>query len=192
KQLGAGKAPAGDPVQSPARERILGRAARALGVREPAGSAAARGERGGDLLQAVYASDLLDQVDLACDVIAAQWRYGHLQAVLGRLAVEVKRAQDLDLALARHRRAEDRAHAVLAQAQHARRRRPPYEVDRALLEAGAAQLDEQATRNSLRVQALLRLQPLLEARGSLATDVELRGGALDIWSIPRGPLEPPP
>ena len=72
---GVGEAPADDLVQAAADQRVLGRAAHALGVREPAGGAAAGGQRRGQPLEAVDARDLLDQVDLARDVVAAQRRH---------------------------------------------------------------------------------------------------------------------
>ena len=120
---GLGEAPADDLVQAAADHRVLGGAAHALGVGEPPRRAAARGQRRGQPLEAVDARDLLDQVDLARDVVAAQRRHGDLQAVRAARPGEVQRAQDLGLALARDRHAEDRPHARLAQADRLRRRR---------------------------------------------------------------------
>ncbi len=74
-QLGIGEAPADDLVQPAADHRILGGAAHALGVGELAGGAAARGEGRRQALEPVDARDLLDQVDLARDVVAPQRRH---------------------------------------------------------------------------------------------------------------------
>ncbi len=78
-QLGVGEAPSDDLAQAAADHRVLGGAAHALGVREPAGGAAARGQRRGQPLEAVDARDLLDQVDLARDVVAPEGGHRHLE-----------------------------------------------------------------------------------------------------------------
>ena len=80
-QAGVGEAPADDLVQAAADERVLGRAAHPLGVAQQPHGAAARGQRGRQLLQAVDPRDLLDQVDLARDVHASQRRHRHVEAV---------------------------------------------------------------------------------------------------------------
>src|SRR6185437_8358756 len=124
------KAPADDLIETAARQRILGGALHALGVAEHPYRAAPRRQRGGQPLQAIDARDLLDQVDLARDVVAAQRWDGDLEALVDLLAGEVQAPQDLGLALAGHGHSEDRLHARLAQAQTARGRRRPRHVDR--------------------------------------------------------------
>ena len=59
-QLRAGEAPAGYLVQPAAGQRLLGRSARPLSVRELARRPAPCRQRGGDVLEAVQARDLLD------------------------------------------------------------------------------------------------------------------------------------
>ncbi len=183
-----GEAPADDLVQAAADHRVLGGAAHALGVREHAGGAAARRQRRRQALEAVDARDLLDQVDLARDVVAAQRRHPHLEAAAARFGFEVERVEDLGLARGRDGDPEDRLHARLAQPDFRARGDPagPLEadVDRAGNDARAAQLDHQLRRERLRVHALLRLQPLLEAPRGLAAQAERPRAAVDVGAVP--------
>ena len=126
-----GEAPADDLVQAATDERVLGRAAHALGVRQTARGAAARRQRGRQALEAVDPGDLLDQVDLAGDVLAPDGRRSHLQTVIHLGGVAVQRIQDLRLARAGNLDAEDRAHARLAQADRGRLLARAADVDRA-------------------------------------------------------------
>ncbi len=129
-QRGLGEAPADDLVQAAPDERVLGIATHALGVREAARGAATGGQRDGQPLEAVDAGDLLDQVDLARDVLAPDRRWGRRKALVGLGGVEVERVQDLRLPGTRNIDAEDRAHARLAQADRGRRRALAADVDR--------------------------------------------------------------
>ncbi len=93
---------------------------------EQPGRAAPRGQRRRQAVDAVDARDLLDQVDLARDVVAAQRRHGHVEPVGGRLDGEVERsAGSRAWRSTRDGDAEDRPYARLAQSQRrgARRRR---------------------------------------------------------------------
>ena len=161
-------------MQSALRERILRRTPHALAMGEPAGRPAACGQRGGQAVHSVDARHLLDEVDLARDVVAPQRGHGDPQALGLGLRLEVQRAEDRGLALALDGDAEDRAHAGLAQQQRARRRRRPGDVDRpgSKLRPGTAL--KQAGGHRLRVHALLRLQALLEARRGLAAQPQKR------------------
>ena len=83
-----------------ADERVLGAAAQRAGsvLSRPAPPRRV-GQRGGQLLEAVHARDLLDQVGLAGDVVAPQVRDRHVEAVRrASLDAEPERAQDLRLA----------------------------------------------------------------------------------------------
>ena len=143
-QRGLGEAPADDLVQAAADERVLGVAAHALGVGQSARGATARGQRDRQALQTVDAGDLLDQVDLAGDVLAADGRRCRLQAVGDLGGLKVERGEDLGLAGAGDLDAEDRAHARLAQADRGRRCALAADVDRAGKHARAAALDHAA------------------------------------------------
>jgi hypothetical protein len=158
-------------------------------MRQPARGAPARGEGRRQPLEAVDPSHLLDQVDLARDILAPQRRHGDVQAVLGGLRLKIERVQDLRLAFARDGHAEDRLHASLAQADHLGRRALGGDVDRPRHERRAAQLEHQARSDGLRVQALLGRQALLEAARGLAAQPEHRRAAVDVRSVPGGDLE---
>src|SRR3954469_22837946 len=94
-----GDAPADDLVQTTADERVDGAAAKALLEAQPAGRAAALGQRRRQLLEAVDPRDLLDEVGLAVDVVAAEVRDGDVEAVGLLGAAELERGEDLGLAL---------------------------------------------------------------------------------------------
>ena len=175
-------------MQSAADHRVLGEPAHALRVRQQPGRAAARGERRGQALESVDARDLLDEVDLAVDVVAADRRHGHVETVGGRLAAEVERAQDPRLALDRNGDAEDRVHPALAQPQGRRRGGLVADVDRAPGRVGAGARDHQLSGDRLCVQALLGREVLLEAGGSLAAQAEAQRAAVDVRAAPVGDL----
>ena len=67
-----------------AEQRVLGAAAQPLLGREPADGAAARGQRGREPVEAPEPRDLLDQVGLARDVVAAPVRHGDVEPVAAR------------------------------------------------------------------------------------------------------------
>ena len=106
-QAWVGEAPADDLVAPAAGEHVLGLAPHSLGVGEPAGRAAAGGQRGGQPPEPVDAGDLLDQVDLAADIVAALGGHAHLQLAATAADGEVERGEDLALALGRDLDAED-------------------------------------------------------------------------------------
>ncbi len=189
--LARGEGPPHRLIQPAPHQRVHRAAAQALLVREQARGTVA-GQRGGKLLQAVDAGDLLDQVRLARYVRTPQGGHGDVEAV-GRLPhLEIECLQDLHLACAGHGHAEDRLHARLAQPDHLRRGRLGPDVDRPGQERGAAQLDHQAGRERLRVVTLLGGEALLEARGGLAAQPERPGGAVDVGPIPVGDLHQHP
>ena len=74
-----GEAPADDLVEAEVPHHVLGAAAQALLAAEAAELAGGRQGRGQVLVEAVDAADLLDQVDLAGDVVMAVGRHGDLQ-----------------------------------------------------------------------------------------------------------------
>ena len=149
-QLGVGEAPPDDLVQAAPDQRVLGGAPDPLGVGEPSGGAPSRGERGGQTLEPVDPGDLLDQVDLARDVLAAHGGHAHAQPPLDRLDLEVEHA-------------EDRVDPLLAQEYRLPGGRHPSDVDGARRDARAAQVDHQAACERLGVHALLWCESLLEA-----------------------------
>ena len=88
------EAPADDLEQAAADEHVLGAAAQALGDGQHADRAApARQRRGQLVVDAVQARDLLDEVGLAGDVVAAEVRHRDVEAVgaLGGLKAQAPR-----------------------------------------------------------------------------------------------------
>ena len=126
--------------------------------------ALARRQRRRQLVEAVDAGDLLDQVRLALDVGVAPGRHA---PPVSRV-LEAEPLEDLGHALRRDALAEQPLHALLAQPDHARLRRVRVDVDRAGHEARAAQLDHQPSGEPLRRDRLLGVKLLLEARRRLA------------------------
>ena len=100
---GLGEAPAHDLIHPAAHERVDRAAAQALLDAQAPGAAAALGQRGRQLLEAVHAGDLLDEVGLARDVVAPEGGHQHVEAAGRLLGLEAQRAQDLGLARARDR-----------------------------------------------------------------------------------------
>ena len=184
-----GEAPADDLVQSPPDHRILCAAAQELGVGELARSSTACGERRGQPLEAVDPRDLLDQIDLAGHILAAQRGNRRKQPTIGGIGQEVERAKDLGLALAGDLHAEDLAHTCLSEHQPCELGRGRADVDRALQDTRAAELDHQLGRDRLSMQALLGLEPLLEAPRGLAAQGKRPGGAMNVRPVPGRDLE---
>jgi hypothetical protein len=183
-QARLGEAPADHLVQPAAHERVLGRPYNALGMGETSSRATTGGQRRRQLLHPVDPCHLLDQIDLTRDIRAAQRGDPDAQTVPVGRGAEVERPQDLLLADQRHRHTEDRLHPRLAQAQLSSRRRLAADIDRAGNHGGSAQLDHQARGDRLGVQALLRLQPLLEASRGLTPQSQRPGGAMDVGTVP--------
>ena len=186
-----GEAPADDLIQAPPDHRVLGSPADPLGVAQHARCAAARREGRGQAIDAIDARDLLDQVDLARDVLAPQGRHGDLEAVRAparwrsRAPSGSRAWRSTATGTPRIARTRDSRSAItVAGAGLPRPRRScPSSTLR------AAQLDHQARRHGLRVHALLGLQPLLEARRSLAAQAEAPRGAVDVRAAPGGDLQ---
>ena len=135
---GVGEAPAHDLVHAAPDEGVDGAAAQALLDGQPPGAAAPLGQRGRELLEAVDARDLLDEVGLARHVVAPEGGHEHVEAARRLLDAEAQGAQDLGLARARDRAPEDLLDAVLAQAEDDAGRAVAADVDRPGHEARAA------------------------------------------------------
>ena len=187
-QPGVGEAPAHDLVQAAADERVDGAAAQALPDGQPPRAAAALGQRGRQLLEAVDARDLLDEVGLASDVVAPEGGHEHVEAARRLLDAEAQRAQDLGLARARDRAPEELLDAVLAQADDDAGRAVAADVDRAGHEPRAGQLEHQPRGDDLGLQRLLGRQALLEAPARLAAQAQDLRGAVDVGAVPVGAL----
>jgi hypothetical protein len=186
---GLGEAPARDLVHPAPDERVDGAPAQPLLDAEAPGHAAALGQRVRQLLEAVDAGDLLDEVGLAVDVVAAEVRHGDVEAAGGVGHPELKRAQDLGLARARDGAAEDRLDLGLAQADD-RIRTPPGapDVDGAGDEPRAHQLEHELGGDDLPLHGLLGGHPLLEAVGGLGAQPQRLRRAVDVRAVPVGRL----
>ncbi len=191
-----GEAPAEDLVQARADQRVLRPAAQPLGRLQAPRRPAPRGQRGGQLLEAPDARDLLHQVGLAVDVPAPPVGHDHVEAV-GRLGdPEAQPLEHRRLLGPRDRRPEQLLDARLAQAQRRRREAGAADVDRPADRRRAAQVDHQPRRDRLAGERQLGLQTLLEAARRLGAQPEPGRGALQVRAVPgrglhqhaRGPL----
>ena len=130
---------------------------RRCSVAQPPGAAAALGQRGGQLLEAVDARDLLDEVGLARDVVAPEGGHQHVEAAGRLLDGEAQRAQDLGLARARDRqRRGSPATRCSRRRMTCRRRAVAADVDRPGHQARAGQLEHEPRGDDLRPPAPAR------------------------------------
>ena len=164
---GDGEAPA-DRLVRARRRRARPRRGGAAAARasSTAAGAAARGQRRRELLQPPQPRDLLDQVDLAGDVVAAEGGHGDVEPVVGVGDAELEPLAGCSALLVA---AGPRCRA--AASTFSSRRRivfgagpGPADVDRAVDQPRAGQLEHQARGERLAVHRLLGREPLLEAR----------------------------
>ncbi len=189
-QRAVGEAPARDLVEPAADEDVLRAPPDPLGRGQHADRALARGQRRGEVLvDAVQARDLLDEVRLAGDVLAAPVRHRDVEPVAGLRHAEAERTQVLGLLRARDRDAEQPLDARLAQPQHRGLRSGAADVDRARQEPRARELDEQRGGDRLRVHRPLGREALLVAGAGLGAQAELVRGRVDRRPVPVGDLE---
>ena len=166
----------------------IGAAAQALLGAQAPGAAAALGQRGGQLLEAVHAGDLLDEVGLARDVVAPEGGHQHLEAAGRLLDGELQRAQDLGLARARDRQPRISCTRCSRRRMTAPRRAVAADVDRPGHEPRAGQLEHEPRGDDLGLHRLLGREALLEAPAGLAAQAQQLGGAVDVGAVPVGGL----
>ncbi len=184
-RLARREAPADGLGDAGAAQGVLEPAPQPLRGREAADRAAARGQRGGDALEAPQARDLLDEVGLAADVVAPPGGHGDVEAVLGLGHAEAQPGEDAVRVGARDGRAEQALRAGVAQPQRDRVRAGAADVDRPAHRPRAAELDHQLRGDGLALDALLGLQLLLEAARGLRAQAQPGRRALDVRPVPR-------
>ena len=119
--LGRLEAPADRLGEARADERVGRAPAQLLLGRQPPAHAVA-GDRRRELLQPPQPRDLLDQVDLARDVVAAERRHGHVEVVAAVGDAELEPLEQLGLLAERDLGAEQPRDLLVAQPQRLRRR----------------------------------------------------------------------
>ena len=152
-----------------------------------------RGKRARKAVEPVQAADLLDQVDLAGDVVVAVHGHGRPQIALAlRLDLELEpleagsRLRRLDLD------AEQRVEPRPVQRDHVPRRDLRGGVERPRNQLRAGELDDQPRRGPLGTDRQLGVKLLLEPRRGVGAQPERRRGAEDVGPVPVRGLEQHP
>ena len=186
---GVGEAPAHDLVHAAADERVDGAAAQAL-----LGRSAARRCRAA---WAAWPGSFSRPSMRATSSMRSASRVTSLRRKAGTSTSrppgasstpKPRRAQDLGLARARDRQAEDLLDPVLAQADDDAGRAVAADVDRPGHEARARQLEHEPRGDDLGLHRLLGRQALLEAPAGLAAQPQDLRGAVDVGAVPVGDL----
>jgi hypothetical protein len=136
--------------------------------------------------------DLLDQVDLAGDVVVAVEGDGRLQGFPPARDLEVEALQVLRAELGLDRHAQQGLGAVGAQLEPVRLRDVRGLVDRAGNEPGAAELNHQPRGDPLPPDGELGMELLLESVRGVRAEAELPRGAEDVDPVPIRDLEQDP
>jgi hypothetical protein len=161
-QAWIGEAEVDDRVEAEVAQRVLRAPAQALLTGQPPGLAAGRGQRRDQVLRiAVDTTDLLDQVDLPCDVVVAVDRHRDLQVVPIALYAEVEPLEVLRALIRRDRHAEQSLDPFVAEPDLVRLGHLGCHVDRAGDELRPAELHHQSRGDPLRAQGKLRMELLL-------------------------------
>ncbi len=185
-----GEAPADDLVEAEAAQGVLGPPAQPLLAAEAADPLPRRGQRRRQVLvESVDPADLLDQVDLAGDVVVAVGRDLHLEVLAVDLDAEAEPLQVGGLVGLRDRHPQQALDPGRPQADPRRRRDLGGDVDRPRHQLRPAELDQQPRGEPLRPHAEVRVQLLLEARGGLGAQPQQARGAEDVGAVPVGDLE---
>jgi hypothetical protein len=170
---GIGEAPADDLVEAEAAQAVFDPAPQLLLAAEAADVVGHRRQRRRQvLLEAVDSADLLDQVNLAGDVIVAHGRDLDLEVLAIDLDAEAEPRQVGGLVGLLDPHPQQSLDPCRAQLYPRRRRDLGGDVDRPRHQLRATELDQQPRGDPLRPQAEIRVQLLLEARGGLRAQAQ--------------------